>query len=400
MSRITVVLALACAVLWTGAVWAQDESTSGDGTVQEQVARTPGRSSEQPELQQQIDELKAKLGELEAKLAESKESTSRELYAVNDAQKKLATGEKVKLSGYVQAQFTSDDAADPETDFRVRRARLKIEAPVTDMAALTLQVDATRSVDLKDAYLDLGHSSDVWRLRLGQSKVPFMYEVLESSSSRLEPERTALATTLFPGERDQGAWMQLSNILGDSIPGATLDVGFQNGAGANTADNNDNKDVVARLRVPIGNTPPEKSTEADSVYTAYLNGELTDSKTSVTTDKTFVGGGISKVFGPVWLRGEAIAGKQLGHDILGWYAHAAYEILGTSGTVFARYERFDENRDASGDLFKNLTLGYKHQVDPKTRAILAYEFRDPDPGYSKFAKTDGNALTLRLQVKY
>ena len=395
MKRMVVVAALACGLLFAGTAWAQDQTGGEQG-----AAQAPAVTSEQPSLQQQIEELRAKLTELESKLAESKESTSRELYAINDAQSKLATGEKVKISGYLQSQFTSDEAANPKTDFRVRRARIKLEAPVTDMAALTLQVDATRTVELKDAYLDLGRPTDSWRLRFGQAKVPFMYEVLESSGNRLEPERTALATTLFPGERDQGAWVQFKNALGDRIPGTTLDIGFQNGNGVNAADNNNSKDLVARLRFPIGDTPPDKNTEADSVYLAYLNGELTDAKTSVTTDKTFIGGGVSKAFGPVWFRGEAITGKQLGHDIFGWYAHGSYEIPGTPGTLFARYERFDENRDASGDEFRSLTFGYQHQIDSKTRAILAYELRDPESGYSKFSKTDGNVLTLRLQVKY
>jgi ribosomal protein L9 len=394
MKRMMVVAALACAMLSTGSAWAQKQG-SGD-----QGAQAAPAAAAQPSLQQQIEDLRARLSELESQLAEQRESTSRELYAINDAQSKLATGEKVKISGYVQTQFTSDQAASPGTDFRVRRARIKLDAPVTDVAALTLQVDATRTVELKDAYLDLGRPTDVWRLRFGQAKVPFMYEVLESSGNRLEPERTALATTLFPGERDQGAWVQFKNALGDSIPGTTLDVGLQNGNGVNAADNNNSKDVVARLRFPIGNAPPDKNTEADSVYLAYRNGELTDAKTSVTTDKTFIGGGVSKALGPVWFRGEAITGKQFGHDIFGWYAHGSYEIPGTPGTLFARYERFDENRDKSGDQFNNLTVGYQHQIDSKTTATLAYEFRDPQSGYSKFPRTKGNALTLRMQVKY
>lgn len=401
MKRIMGYIVVCCVLFGFGTAWAQDPTGIDENAIQEEVAtsETDAPATGELTLQQQLDELRAMITDLEAQLSESKEATSRELYAINDAQSKFATGEKVKLSGYIQGQFTSDAAADPETDFRMRRARLKLEAPVSEMAALTLQIDATRTVELKDAYLDLGRPTDNWRLRLGQSKVPFMYEVLESSSSRLEPERTALAGTLFPGERDLGAWAYLKNVLGDGIPGATLDVGFQNGAGANTADNNDNKDIVARLRLPIGGAPPDKTTEADSIYVGYLKGELTD-KSSVTTDKNFLGGGLSKLFGPVWLRGEAVGGEISGKDFFGWYAHGAYEIPNTKGTIFARYEQFDENRDASDDLYRNTTIGYQHMIDTKTRVIAAYEIRDPDAGYSKFAKTNGNMATLRLQVKY
>ena len=395
MKRIIVGSVLFCAVLFTGSAWAQHQAGSEQG-----AAPTPAATSEQPSLQQQIEELRAKLNELESKLAESKESTSREFHAINDAQSKSATGEKLKFSGYIQAQFTSDEAANPKTDFRVRRARIKLQAPVTNMVSGTIEFDATRTVELKEAFLDVGRPTDIWRLRFGQAKVPFMYDILQSSSVRLAPEQTAVAQAIFPGEYDQGLWLQFNNVLGDSVPGTTLDLGVQNGQGPNAAELNNNKDIVARLRFVLGNTPPDKDTEANSVYLGYLSGELTDAKTLVTTDKTGFGGGVSYLLGPTWLRGEYLAGQQSGHDYEGWYGQLAYEIPHTQGTLFARYEQFDENRDVSENLLKDLTLGYQHQIDAKTRAVLAYELRDPESGYGKFSKTDGNVLTLRLQVKY
>jgi len=392
MKRFARVIVVICALSLAGGVArAQDEAAPSPA-----VAATP------QSVQQQIDELRARLQELEAQLQktqETQEATSRDLYATTEAQKKLAQGEKVKLSGYIQSQFTSDQAAEPGTDFRVRRARLKLEAPVTDLAALTLQIDAARTVELKDAYLDLGRQADLWRFRMGQAKVPFMYEVLESSSARLEPERTLLATTLFPGERDVGAWLHLKNVLGDQVPGTTLDLGAMSGNGASAADNNDSKDLVARMRFVLGRKTVNKDTEANSLYVGYLTGQFTDSK-GATTDKRRLGGGISYASGPLWFRGEVVTGENLGKDILGWYAHLAYQLSRTPGTLFARYERFDEDRDTGNTDFKSLTVGYQHQLDAKTRMVLAHEFRNPDAGYSKFSKTDGGLTTLRLQVKY
>ena len=42
---------------------------------------------------------------------------------------------------------------------------------------------------------------------LGQFKIPFGFEVLQSSSDREMPERTAMARALYPGERDRGGRM-------------------------------------------------------------------------------------------------------------------------------------------------------------------------------------------------
>jgi len=121
---------------------------------------------------------------------------------------------------------------------------------------------------------------------------------------------------------------------------------------------------------------------------------------TVTTDKAAIGGGISYLLGPVWLRGEYLIGDQSGRDFAGWYGQLAYELPGTPGTLFARYERLDEDRNTSNTDFKSVTVGYQHQLHAKTRVILAHEFRDPDAGYSKFSKTDGGLTTLRVQVKY
>jgi len=392
MKRIARVIGVVCALSLAG----------GIARAQDEAAPSPAVTTTSQSAQQQIGELHARLQQLEAQLQQtqqSQEETAKGLEETQKAQKKLAAGERVKFSGYVQSQFTSDEAASPETDFRVRRARLKIEAPVTDLAGLTLQIDATKKVELKDAYVDLGRKQDLWRFRMGQSKIPFMYEVLESSSRRLSPERTALARTLFDGERDIGAWVHFKNALGDGVPGTTLDIGAMSGNGPNASDNNNTKDLVARLRFPISRKPVDKNTEADSIYLGYLTGELTDGE-GLTTDKHLFGGGISRTWGPVWLRGEAIWGENLGKDISGWYARLAYQLERAPGTLFVRYERFDEDRDTPNTDYKNVTVGYEHKLDDKTRVILAHDLRDPDPGHSDFSKTDGGLTTLRVQVKY
>ena len=380
-------------------LWAQEagnaDSDAPSGETATVAPTTP------PSLQEQVDELRAKLQELEAQLqkgAEAQESTSRDIYAINDAAAKLVTGPKLKFSGYVQAQVTDDRAASPKTDFQVRRARLKLEAPITDLASATLEFDATRSVSLKEAFIDLGRATDVWRVRAGQSKVPFMYDILQSSSARLAPEQTAVAQYVFPSEYDQGAWLQLKNALGDAIPGTTLDVGIQDGQGPNTADLNEGKDLVARLRFVLGNTPPDKSMEANSVYLGYLDGKFT--KGTATTDKTAFGGGISYLLGPVWLRAEYLAGQKLGLDFTGWYGQAAYQFTNAVDTFFVRYDTLDENTDAPNTSVSDWTVGLEHFLDSSTRLILAHEFRSPESGYSQYAKTNGDLTTLRLQVKY
>lgn len=361
-------------------------------------------------LQSQIQDLAGQLQAMQEQQAKTPEAIE---YAVSSGTSKLATGEKVKISGYVQGQYSHDEPATPQDNFLVRRARLKITGAISPMATAVLEVGADKSVtyndtkgksqeikltELKEAYVDLGRSTDNWRFRMGQAKIPFMYDVLQSSSVRVTPESTVLAGALFPGEYDTGAWLQLKNVLGDSIPDTQLEIGAMNGTGPGKNDVNDNKDFVARLRFNLGNAPIDSEYEANSAYLGYQSGQSLDS--GVTTDKRFFGGGVSYITGPFWLRGEAVGGELKGKNVGGWYGQAAYFIPQTLNSVFVRYEAYDENQDVSNNNFKSTTVGYEHKFDPKTRLTLAHEFRTPDKGYSKFSSTDGDITTLRLQVKF
>ena len=77
-----------------------------------------------------------------------------------------------------------------------------------DNAEYLLQIDATGDgVVLKDGEATF---VDTWtplglRFTMGQFKVPFGYEVLQSSADREMPERARVIRALFPGERDRGA---------------------------------------------------------------------------------------------------------------------------------------------------------------------------------------------------
>jgi hypothetical protein len=123
---------------------------------------------------------------------------------------------KLKFSGYVQGRYewredsvSGVDNSGRVTNFDrwlVRRGRLKATY-VGDNAEYMLQIDATGDgVALRDAEATF---VDTWtplgiRLTVGQFKVPFGYEVLQSSSDREMPERSRVIRALFPGERDRG----------------------------------------------------------------------------------------------------------------------------------------------------------------------------------------------------
>jgi phosphate-selective porin len=131
------------------------------------------------------------------------------------AENDLAKLTKIKVSGYIQAQFQyfENPAVYPSNTFLIRRARVKFQyEPVTGVA-FVLQPDIAPglgNVVLKDAYAQL---NDPWMktfsLWMGQFNRP-NYEVEYSSSSRELPERSKVITALYPGERAIGAKLEIA----------------------------------------------------------------------------------------------------------------------------------------------------------------------------------------------
>jgi hypothetical protein len=117
---------------------------------------------------------------------------------------------KIKVSGYIQAQFESyqEDLIkinDPNNTIYIRRARIKFTYEATDGIKFVLQPDfSTGNLSLKDAYAVVNipklKSLSLWA---GQFNRP-NYEVEYSSSQREVMERSRMIRTLYPGEREIG----------------------------------------------------------------------------------------------------------------------------------------------------------------------------------------------------
>jgi hypothetical protein len=151
--------------------------------------------------------------------------------------KSKAWYEKLSLRGYVQMRYNEvvsgdltappgqsrlrsiqDGSIGENTNFSFRRVRLVLSGNITDNLFLYIQPDFATVVSnqaagepregfaqLRDAYLDLfADSSHSFKVRFGQSKVPYGWENLQSSSNRIAIDRTDAINTATPGERDLG----------------------------------------------------------------------------------------------------------------------------------------------------------------------------------------------------
>lgn len=164
-----------------------------------------------------------------------------------------------------------DSSIGDNSSFSLRRARLVFSGDITDYVSMYLQTDFASSngdlhfAQLRDAYFDLHiDKAHEYRLRAGQSKVPFGWENLQSSQNRLSLDRADALNSAVPSERDlglfaywtpsdvQALWKGLSKKgLKTSGDYGVLGFGVYNGQGTNKSEANDNLHMVLHSTYPF-----------------------------------------------------------------------------------------------------------------------------------------------------
>lgn len=147
-------------------------------------------------------------------------------------QRALSWYERLTIRGYAQLRYnrlleTNPALQCPACDksigrnggFMLRRARLVLSGDVHERVSVYIQPDyASESngtnhyLQLRDAYFDVTlDARRAHRLRLGQAKVPFGFENLQSSSNRIPLDRADATNSGAPNERDIGAFYFWAN---------------------------------------------------------------------------------------------------------------------------------------------------------------------------------------------
>lgn len=193
--------------------------------------------------------------------------------------------ERLSLRGYAQIRYNRllesneqltcqqcDRSIGGNGGIFLRRGRLIISGNVHDRVSIYVQPDygsdaagTLHYFQLRDAYFDLFlDAAHDHRVRIGQSKIPFGWENLQSSSNRLPLDRNDALNSALPNERDIAAIYYYANksardrfrILTDSgLKGSgdygVLGLGVYNGQTANRPELNDNLHAVAHLTYPF-----------------------------------------------------------------------------------------------------------------------------------------------------
>ncbi|WP_072159108.1 porin [Persicobacter sp. CCB-QB2] len=190
--------------------------------------------------------------------------------------------DKIKISGYAQMRYNDLYKTNPDMEceqcdgtyggndgMSFRRIRIKFSGYLHERVYFYIQPDFaggnSNNVSLRDAYFDLMFTSDRrWRLRLGQSKVPFGFENMQSSQNRLSLDRNDAINSALKNERDMMAVVyytptivqeRFKKLQNQQLKGSgnygMFALGAFNGQTANNADENLNKHIVTRLTYPF-----------------------------------------------------------------------------------------------------------------------------------------------------
>jgi len=153
----------------------------------------------------QLDTVKQKVSTINDKVAAVEERLA-------TAEGDLAKLTKLKVSGYIQAQWVNNEASNvyPNNYFMVRRARVKFTYEPIDGIVFVLQPDfQPGNITIKDAY---AQANDPWlkmfSLWVGKFNRP-NYEVEYSSSTREVAERSRVIRAIYPDERAIGAKLEI-----------------------------------------------------------------------------------------------------------------------------------------------------------------------------------------------
>jgi hypothetical protein len=221
--------------------------------------------------------------------------------------------DKFSIRGYVQTRYnnllnTNENLGCEQCDkswggnggFFLRRARVVFSGQIHKNVYFYIQPDFASSASstslhfgqLRDAYVDVGFDADnEYRVRIGQSKIPYGFENMQSSQNRLPLDRNDGMNSAFANERDLGVFFYwapketrelFSMLVKENYKGSgdygVVGVGLFNGQTANKPEMNDESHVVARVSYPfkIGSQIIEPGIQGYSGNYTMFDAQLSD----------------------------------------------------------------------------------------------------------------------------
>lgn len=409
-------------------------------------------------------EVKDQLGQQQAKAAPPKEASP-----------------AFSVRGYTQIRYAEvlggDEGVDLWTDrsvgdrnsfngsggFLIRRGRLVFSGDLGQHFSYYIQPDFASAagttdnvLQLRDAYADIAFDAGkVHRLRVGQSKVPYGFENLQSSQNRIPLDRADALNSGVRDERDTGVFYYYTppevQALFKEIAGAGLKhsgnyglfgIGVYNGQGSNRRDANDSFHTVARFSMPFKQASGQLMEFGVQAYRGRFVPTRAGFRASTTGPTVMVANaadderlqegfkdervGLSAMIypQPFGLQAEWNWGKTPGLDpatrllderkLKGGYVQAMMKISGGRyGTIlpFVRWQTFDGFNKAETNAPRNRVddweLGVEWQFNKQVELTAVYHLMDRHnlitgnrAGRIDYSRFQSEVLRLQLQASF
>lgn len=367
--------------------------------------------------------------------------------------------EKITLKGYAQFRYnrlleTNPDLRCEQCDksigrgqgFSFRRARLIFSGQMNPHVFAYIQFDYSADANsgnkhflqVRDAYFDYSFDADqAWRVRLGQSKVPYGFDNMQSSSQRMPFDRSDAINSAAPNERDMGVFgffapkkirHRFKNLVEEGLKGSgdygVVAFGAYNGQSANRPETNDNLHLVARISYPFELKNGQIIEPGIQGYTGKftLNKDQLSGNAKVREDLTYtdrrVAGSLVLYPQPFGIQaeynwGESPAFNTATDSIETGKLHGGYVTASWRGQIgkhvkiqpFVRYQVYDGAKkheiDARMYHVQETELGVEWPISKNAEVTVSYvlsqrRYADAKTDYDE----SGQFLRLQFQANY
>ncbi|MFM7671349.1 MAG: porin [Bacteroidota bacterium] len=337
--------------------------------------------------------------------------------------------ETFSIRGYAQARYNRLFETNPSLrceqcdrswgnngGFFLRRVRIIFFGQIGPQVYFYVQPDFASSASstslnfgqLRDAYFDIGlDKKNEFRFRVGQSKVPYGFENMQSSQNRTPLDRADALNSAVSNERDMGIFFYwaptekrkvFSDLVRDGLKGSgdygIVGLGIYNGQTANRPEQNNNRHAVARFTWPFEVGKQILETGIQGYFGKYtFTRDQLSTGVKTRSDLTYLDRRAAASFTlypkPFGIQAEYNLGRGPRFDkvtdsvleapLSGGYVQASYLTKLKNGQVlipFTRYQVYDGGKkhelDARSYDVKELEIGLEWQPGKQFELVMMY----------------------------
>lgn len=316
----------------------------------------------------------------------------------------INAGKKITIAGYTQVRYQALEETGKVDGFDIRRARVDLKGTFSPYWGYRLQFDLAGTPKLIDAYAEL-KLNDYFNFTIGQAKIPFSLENLASSTKLELIDRSQAVEALTARGKDVGGnqnGRDIGILLGGTVlklkdrPVVDYRLGVYNGAGINTVDNNEGKDIAARLIVhPVVGLDISAALYDGSRFVPEVKTGTVVTTPSKTVNRDRFGLDLSYDLKNFSLRSEYISGKDDQTEREGYYVLGGYSFFQKKVQLVAKYDFYDTDKSKADNASTWYVLGANYNFNANTKLQVNYSIKQEEG-----TSIDNNFANIQLQIGF